>query len=316
MLKMFQQRVDPADSPEFWEQTWTETPLSSTLDDLATCENDPLFPLFERTLVRDRLFLEGGCGQAQWVKYFADRGQRSIGVDFAARTIDVIKRRHPALDVRVGDILALPFADGEVHTYYSGGVVEHFESGPMPALHEARRVIARDGWFLCSVPDQSRLRDWLFRRSEVDRRDLSPHLHVRRVTSTGREAAPAGMQFFQYAFTEAEFRQMLVTAGFDVVETFGCGITWGLLEMRGFSKLHSSLLDTARRLRGAFRPQPTPAPQPAAAAPAPAGERAAAGLLRRVILREDPTVPVAGVAVRLLRETCSSMRMFVARPRA
>jgi SAM-dependent methyltransferase len=313
MLKMFQAERDAADSPEFWEQAWSANPLPSALDDPAVCENDPLFPLFVRALDRERLFLEGGCGQAQWVKYFADRGQRSVGIDFAARTIDAIKRRHPTLDVRVGNILDLPLADGAVHTYYSGGVVEHFEGGPEQALSEARRVIADDGWFLCSVPDQSTLRDRLFRKIDVERPDLDPPLRVFRVDETRQEAPPQRMRFYQYAFTEAEFRQRLSNAGFEVAETFGYGVTWGLFEVRGIAAIHAALYDVARRLRGGRAAAATRDDRVhEAAVPGPA---APAGLLQRVILREDPTVPLLGPVVRAARQHCASMRMFVARSR-
>lgn len=316
MLKMFQATPDAANSPEFWEQTWSAGAMWSVLENPSTCENDPLYPLFARTLVRDRLFLEGGCGQSQWVKYFADRGQSAVGVDFAVQTIEAIKRRHPALDLRVGNILALPFGDGEVHTYYSGGVVEHFESGPMPALREARRVIADDGWFLCSVPDQSLLRSWLFRGEDVDRPDLDPHLRVRHVTAPEEETPPPRMRFFQYAFTEDEFRGCLADAGFDVAETFGCGITWGLFEVPHVARLYGALLGAARRLRGQSGDAPANGANGAPTPPAATGsERPQVGLLRRVMLREDPTVPVLGSAIRLARQRCASMRMFVARPR-
>ena len=309
MLKMFQAMPDSANSPDYWEEAWSQG-LEQALSDSTMCENDPLYPLLARTLVRDRIFLEGGCGKGHWVKYFTDREQRTVGVDFASRTVDAIKTRQPALDVRVANILSLPFADGEVHTYYSGGVVEHFESGPMPALREARRVIASDGWFLCSVPDHSLLRNVLFRGDDVERRDLAPPLRVRRVAGTIEETPPPGMRFFQYAFTEAEFGAWLAEAGFEVVETFGNGISWGLFEVPRVATVYAALYRAARRLRPS---RPTNESPPAS--PTVTQERASTGLLGRLILREDVTVPLVGPALRVARQYCSNMRMFVARPK-
>ena len=312
MLKMFQAQREAAGSSGFWDESWNADQLPSVLADPAVCENDPLLPLFRSTLTRDRLFLEGGCGQAQWVKYFSDRGQRSVGIDFAERTISSVRRMLPDLDVRVGNILALPFADGSVHTYYSGGVVEHFEDGPEQALAEARRVIADDGWFLCSVPDESPLRRLLYRGGEVSRPDLDPALLVRRVDRTTGEAPPLGKRFFQYVFREEEFRRRLDAAGFTVERTFGCGLLWGLFEIRGVAPVYQTLLGA---LRGRFDLHAATAPVFAAPAADPAFESGPVGLLRRALVREDPTVPVLGPALRAFRERCANMRMYVARPR-
>jgi SAM-dependent methyltransferase len=307
MLKMFQAERAAAGSAEFWEESWSDARLASVLDDPAVCENDPLFPLLRGTLVRDRLFLEGGCGQAQWVKYFADRGQRAVGIDFAERTIAAVRRHAPTLDVRIGNILDLPFGRGEVHTYYSGGVVEHFEDGPLPALVEARRVIADDGWLLCSVPDESPLRRRLYRSDEVTRPDLDPPLVVRRVEHTTRERPPAGHEFFQYCFAEQEFSSQLEAAGFRVERTFGCGMIWGLLEVPWLAALWRRA--TERRQKSA--PARSAAASVAPSSAKTAGRAGRPGLAKRALVLEDPSLPLLGA----LRQRCSNMRMFVARPR-
>jgi SAM-dependent methyltransferase len=304
MLKMYHARSAAAGSPDFWDENWEMNQLASVLGDPRVCEHNPLFPLFREKLRRDRLFLEGGCGQAQWVKYFGDRGQRSLGIDFAARTIEAVKRFDAALDVRVGNILALPLDDGAVHTYYSGGVVEHFEGGPEPALAEARRVMADDGWFLCSVPDLSLLRGWLARA-----RALGP---VRRVERTVEEPAPDGAQFFQYVFSEAEFRARLAAAGFRVERTFSVSMMWGWMEIPGLTALVDGLVALKRRVRrnGA-------APRAAASSdvPAPAPAPRPPDLLRRAFVLEDPTIPLVGAPLRFIRERSANMRMYIAQPR-
>jgi SAM-dependent methyltransferase len=271
----------------------------------------------------DGLFLEGGCGQAQWVSYFARRGYRVVGIDFAERTVARVKRAAPELDVRVGDITRLPFADGEVHSYYSGGVVEHAEGGPEAALREARRVIAPGGWFLCSVPDESALRRRLFRASRTERADLDPALAVARVERTVTETPPPGMEFFQYAFTQEEFTRRLEEAGFAVEATFGYGLVWGLMELPRFQALYRGAFAGARALKQRLRGGPAAgasAPSAAAAAEsngaAPAHARGLGGWLRQVLIKEDRGAFLAGPAIGLLCEYCSNMRMFVARPRA
>jgi SAM-dependent methyltransferase len=320
MLKMYQGQTSSGSTPEFWDSNWEQNELARVLADVRVVENDPVYELLVDKLRPDGIFLEGGCGQAQWVKYFAERGYRAVGIDFATRTVDKVRRAAPALDVRVGDIHALPFADGEVHSYYSGGVVEHIESGPEPALREARRVMRADGWFLCSVPDESLLRRQLFRSVETDRRDLEPPLAVVRVDRTAQEPARAGMEFFQYAFTEAGFTRLLEDAGFTVESTFGYGLIWGLMELPWFQPLYRGAFASLSRLRDLLRAR-SAAPTSSegdvtVGAPSVRGRgHGASDWLRRALVKEDRDTAALGPLIGLLCEYCSNMRMYVARPR-
>ncbi|HEY2745666.1 MAG TPA: class I SAM-dependent methyltransferase [Polyangia bacterium] len=312
MLKMFSANVATGSSPEHWDTSWEAGDMPQALADPRVCENDPNYALLMAKVRPDRLFLEGGCGQGQWVKYFHERGYRALGIDFAPRVIERFRRLVPGADARVGDIRHLPLADGEAHTYYSGGVVEHDESGPEPALAEARRVIAADGWFLCSVPDNTRLRDrLLFRRDVTHRPDLDPPMIVTRVGETRAEPPPAGMTFFQYAFGADEFVRRLEDAGFEVVDSFGYAATWGLMEVPYLGPLF-------QRLTSSRPATPVPPPANGSAAPAvptPARRGALKELVIRAVIREDRTMPVAGPLIRFATEHFANMRMFVARPR-
>ena len=75
-----------------------------------------------------------------------------IGVDYAKNTVKRIKEICPELDIREGNVFNLNFPDNFFGTYYSWGVVEHFEDGPEPILKEAYRVLER-GEFVnfCSI---------------------------------------------------------------------------------------------------------------------------------------------------------------------
>jgi SAM-dependent methyltransferase len=325
MLKMYQEQIGSGSTPEYWDHSWGQAELAKLLADVRIVENDPVHALLMEKVRPDGLFLEGGCGQGQWVKYFHDRGYRAVGIDFAARTIERIHRVAPELDVRVGNIMALPFADGEVHSYYSGGVVEHIEGGPEAALREARRVLRPDGWFLCSVPDHSLLRRRLFRSERTDRPDLDPKLTVMRVDRTVATSAPAQLDFFQYAFSEAEFTRLLADAGFEVERTFGYSFVWGLMELPRFASLYRGAFALASGVRARLRrpagddgaaaatgsaPSVAPVAPPSAPSGHPFGD-----WLRRAMVKEDRATPVVGPLVGLLCEYGANMRMFVARPR-
>ncbi|HEY4013125.1 MAG TPA: class I SAM-dependent methyltransferase [Polyangiaceae bacterium] len=304
---MFQRQVSPGYTPAYWDAAWDAATRDVAYED-AFCEETPLHAILSDKLRPDRIFLEGGCGPGQWVKYFHRRGYQVVGVDFAPRAVERLRRELPEADVRLGDIMRLPFSNGEVHAYYSGGVVEHDESGPEVGLREARRVLADDGWFLCSVPDASALRNVLFAKRRTVRRDMDPEMVVTRVDHTRPEEPPAGMHFFQYVFTVDEFSQRLADAGFEVAEHFGYSLIWGLMEVPGVTPLTRRLL----RRSSVQAPAPTTATR---ASPAKPRRGTGKEILRRALLREDRTLPLLGPAVAWATEHMSNMRMYLARPR-
>jgi SAM-dependent methyltransferase len=319
MLKMYHRDEHAGGEAAFWDDQWRQQDHQRQLADAARiCRNDPVARFLDPAVQPNRLFLEGGCGMGHWVKYFHDRGYRAVGVDYAERTVARIRDIDGSLDVRVGDIRKLPLADGEVHTYLSNGVVEHFETGPEPALLEARRVMASDGLFFCSVPDASWLREQvLYRRASEERQVDVGTLKVRRVEATLKEAPPEGWRFFQYAFTVEEFEERLRRAGFEVITAEGESLIYGLFELPGVMPLYEGLLEAARKLKR-MRPAPPVATEAAAA---PSGAPAAAapsgrlrGFVERALFREDPTMPVVGPLIHALADRMSNMRMYVARP--
>jgi hypothetical protein len=163
------------------------------------------------------------------------------------------------------------------------------------------------------------LRRRLFSASRTERADLEPALAVSRVERTVSESAPPGMEFFQYAFTEAEFTRRLEEAGFVVDGTFGYGLIWGLLELPRFQKLYRSAFAAAsglrQRLRGAAASSSS-TPSVPAPAPAPSTrEPGVASWLRRALIKEDRATPLLGPLVGAMCEYFSNMRMYVARPR-
>lgn len=296
MLKMYHRHGETGDSPAYWEEFGGGTTLA---EHLRFCEIDPLAPLFRRVLRPGAVMLEGGCGRGQYVAYYGARGVTVIGLDFAREWLRAAHRELPALRLCAGDVGALPFPDRTFDVYYSGGVVEHFERGADRALAEARRVLKPTGVLLLSVPYFSPLRQVLCALGrETWRRVRAPQVD---------ESFDDRLRFYQYAYTIAEFTQMLAAAGFSVLDTQGYAVAWGLYDIAMIERAASAF---SRRRRSA-RPAESPASHAERAA---ASNGHAPSLLKRLIVSEDDTVPLAGWGVRAARRLCANMMMYVCAP--
>ena len=311
MLKMYHQKLHKGDSPALWEETWKQTSFEEAL---RFCEHDPLRPLFERYTPPGTVMLEGGCGQGQYVAHYKARGVRVVGLDFAQSTLAILRSRYADLMLCTGDVAALPFQDGAFDLYYSGGVVEHFETGAGPALREARRVLRPGGVLLISVPYVSLMR-----------RALSPFKSSlwKRVPRAEVDAGDVrkGRQFFQYVFTRSEFEQELAAAGFRVIGTQGYGILWGLYDVSLLQTLTEKLmhrgLDPSSQAKGGLVERkcvPPSVPEAEKSGDKHASQTSSLSsrsTLKRLLSDEDDQVPVLGFGVRFMRRVCANMMMYV-----
>jgi len=127
------------------------------------------------------------------------RGYDVEGVEWSKPTVELVRRWHPDLPIRVGDVTHLDVPDGYYAGYISLGVVEHHKEGPRPFLIEAWRILKPGGIALVSVPWFNPLR----------------RLKARLGWYRGDEK---GLDFYQYAFTEEEFARIMESCGFEVLE--------------------------------------------------------------------------------------------------
>ena len=84
MLKMYHDQANAGSTPDFWEENWENNRFEEAVK---FCRIDPLRPLFEKYSKPGSLMLEGGCGMGQYLAYYAARGRRVIGLDFAFSTL-------------------------------------------------------------------------------------------------------------------------------------------------------------------------------------------------------------------------------------
>lgn len=157
---------------------------------------------FPRYLPKEGRILEAGCGLGQWVTVLREWGYDVEGIDLSSVAIQRALAAFPGLPLYEGDAFDLHYPDSHFAAYISLGVVEHTEEGPQIVLQEAYRVLASGGVLLCAVPDFNLVRRIITRRSlPVLALDQIPH---------------DGLDFYQWAFTSVEFREILDRAGFEV----------------------------------------------------------------------------------------------------
>lgn len=292
MLKMYATQNHSGDTPDFWEENWETSEYAKAV---SFCVVDPLRPLFEKYLRPGSLMLEGGCGIGNYVTYYAAKGYRVVGVDFAQRALKTLRGRQPGVPLCGGDVSLLPFADKTFDLYYSGGVVEHFEDGAEGSLIEARRVLKDDGVLLISVPYFSPLRRMLSPLKRAEWRRVS-------VSETDEQPAFGDKKFFQYAYQTGEFEAMLADAGLKTIEKQGYAVLWGLYELPFFAA-------SGEHHHGS--PQKSQIIEPTDLDLGELIKDRPASLAKRLAVNEDNTVPVLGLGVKVMRWAAANMMMYV-----
>lgn len=89
--------------------------------------------------------LDVGCGSGVALEMAAARGARVSGLDGAAELLGIARRRVPdAVELKVGDMAALPFADGAFDVVTSFNALR-YAADPVAVLTEFARVTAPGG---------------------------------------------------------------------------------------------------------------------------------------------------------------------------
>jgi SAM-dependent methyltransferase len=90
-----------------------------------------------------------GCGPGHIAAYLATLGVPTIGIDISPVMVEVGRRRYPDVRFRVGSLLALPAADGELAGAVAFYSIIHLRPEDRPAAYqEMSRVVQPGGWLL------------------------------------------------------------------------------------------------------------------------------------------------------------------------
>lgn len=171
---------------------------------------ESLNDVFDKYVDKNKIVLDGGCGDAQLLVGLCARHYHAEGIEGQRSIVELVKSVFPELPIRVGDVLNIDRPDGYYGAYVSLGVVEHRRQGPEPFLREAYRVLDERGVLLISVPVINVIRR-LKMRLNIYKYRLLPE-----------------MNFFQYFFGKKEFCRILKNHNFTVVDTRCIGLAYGL----------------------------------------------------------------------------------------
>lgn len=142
---------------DFWDRHWKTNDYKKIME---RSKNDQFVLKTLNKYIPDKggIILEGGCGRSQIVYCMHANGYKTIGIDFAEKTVKKCKEAMPDLDIRIGDVKSLNFADSYFKGYWSLGVIEHFFEGYEDIINEIKRVLVNDGYLFLTFPNMSSLR--------------------------------------------------------------------------------------------------------------------------------------------------------------
>jgi len=193
----------------YWDHYWSDQISQQTYSGAEVGKLGSFQPVFARFLPKTGRILEAGCGVGQIVLALRVLGYDVEGVEWGPETVQSVKRLKPDLPIRVGDVTKLGVPDGWYAAYISVGVVEHRKDGPQPFLREAWRVLQPGGIALISVPY------------------FNPLRRLKALLQLYRDQAE-DLDFYQYAFAETEFHQLLIDSGFQVIDHLHYSTTKGI----------------------------------------------------------------------------------------
>lgn len=97
-----------------------------------------------------RRILDAGCGSGHALRDLQSRGYLCTGLDAAPAMVEVARRLNPGMDIRRGDVEALPFEDAQFDFVISIEVIRYL-ADPRKTLAEFHRVLKPGGMALVTA---------------------------------------------------------------------------------------------------------------------------------------------------------------------
>ncbi|MBU0484997.1 MAG: class I SAM-dependent methyltransferase [Proteobacteria bacterium] len=184
---------------EYWTSRWDDIPVDEPMENLS------VYPLkYAQMTVKEKAgkVLEAGCGAGRILRYYHDGGFDITGIDFIDIAINKLQKVDPTLNVEVGDITNLRFADQSFRYVLSFGLYHNLEHDLEKAVKETHRVLEKNGLVCAS-----------FRADNMQTR-LTDYLAARKVKKS--KGGGQMRSFHKMNLTREEFESLFTSVGFAI----------------------------------------------------------------------------------------------------
>ncbi len=107
-----------------------------------------------KKLPKGSKILDGGCGLSSWVTDDIRQQYGLYSMDCQIESVKFCRSYYRDNRYLLGDLYALPFADGSMDAIVLREVIEHIKR-PERALREVKRVLKQDGILILTTPNYS-----------------------------------------------------------------------------------------------------------------------------------------------------------------
>ena len=242
--------IGKAATQQFWDNHWDVNNLRNELISSKKTWRKKLMAFVgfsENSVVRitkhylreGSTILEGGCGKGQNIIALSNCGYVPIGIDYAQKTVEILKQVLPHLDIQLGDVRNLPVQDSSIDGYWSLGVIEHFWDGFDNIVKEMSRVTREKGYLFLTFPHMS----WL-RRQKVKYGYYEFY--------SDKDNLPDG--FYQFALNPYQVCDRIKKYGFKLIKYHGEGGLKGLKdEIKVLHPMLQKLYDSPNSIARFFK---------------------------------------------------------------
>lgn len=188
---------------QHWDDTYAAVHIAGT--NSGEFAKQDFWPILQKYLAKGKKYLDAGCGIGGWIIFLTEAGYDVSGIDLRARTVRTLTEYNRDLNVKVAGVTRIPYSDAAFDGLLAIGTLEYVDGQVPAALAEIKRVLQPGGIFFIEVPLANALRRLFY----------IPLKKVERIIKVAQGKAPT---FSNYLFEPDELRQLLVAAGFKVIE--------------------------------------------------------------------------------------------------
>ncbi len=231
LLKFYKEDFDPK---QFWESKYASHMAGKSPEEF---RQQQFWPILEKYLDKSKKYVDLGCGMGGWILFLREAGYNVEGIDASRHVVQAITEYDPDIPVKVADMTGIPYMDSSIDGALAIGTLDYLEDQVPKALSEVSRTLKPQGIFFLEVPVANLLRRCLY-------------LPLKKIEQVIKDSQGKQATFAHYLFDRKELRNLLQTAGFEVIEEqpheipgsdshYGLWVDWKILRSREPYKLNA-----------------------------------------------------------------------------